>query len=296
MNRSLEHPSCKAPTAHALKVARRLTDERCVQPASSDPRMGRGEEASASRLDVHASAALNRLTRWAAKALRATVAVVALPNGDDDVVVATHTGDDAALASMWLRDFQRDVQSTATPHAIGDARAVAGDTRAEADGIAFLGAPLLDTDGNAIGSFCVMDARMRSWTIQDIELLNELTASAMTELDLLAARAETERERLWSDRQQAVLELIAARAPLPRTLGRLLDAAETHAPGMLATITRLEPVRRGTDRLRVSPATGSRAPSRARSTASRSSPTRASAGGRRFGARRSSSPTSKTPG
>jgi diguanylate cyclase (GGDEF)-like protein len=117
--------------------------------------------------------------------------------------------------------------------------------------MAFLGAPLLDARGTAVGSFCVVDMRPRRWTIQDIELVNELSASAMTELDVEAARAEAEREKHWSDRQQAVLELIAARAPLARTLTELLDAAEMHAPRMLAAIARVERVRGGPDRLRV---------------------------------------------
>ncbi len=218
-----------------------MTDEGCVQSASGDPRAGAGDDESSSRLDVHASAVLDRLTRWAAKALRAPVAVVTLSNGEHDVV-ASHTGPDATLANAQLREFQRQVLGSGQPHAIGDDA-----------GVALLGAPLLDADGAGIGigSFCVMDDRPRAWTIQDVELLNELTSSAMTELDLQAARAETEREKHWSDRQQAVLELIAARAPLSRTLGELLGAAETHAPGMLAAITRVEHVRGAHDQLRV---------------------------------------------
>lgn len=43
-----------------------------------------------------------------------------------------------------------------------------------------------------------------------LDRLTRWAAKAL--LDLRAARAETEREKRWSDRQQAVLELIAARA------------------------------------------------------------------------------------
>ncbi len=166
-----------------LKVARRATDEPCVQTESEAPRMQAGDDEPPSRLDVHASAALDRLTRWAAKTLRASVAVVMLANGKDDLV-ASHTGAEGVLASARLREFERQVMTSHQPHAIGDVRGTGADEVTDVEGIAFLGAPLLDADGAAIGSFCVMDVRPRAWTIQDVELVNELTSSAMTELDL----------------------------------------------------------------------------------------------------------------
>ena len=207
------------------------------------------------RLDVHASAALDRLTLWAGKALRAPVAVVTLARGEH-TVVASQIGSLPALESPRLREFEQRILATGQPDAIGDLRAPRADLVGAAGGVAFLGAPLLDAGGATIGSFCVMDIRPRRWTIQDIELVSELTLSATTELDVQAARAEAEREKHWSDRQQAVLELIAARAPLSRTLSELLDAAEMHAPGMLAAIARLERVRASPDRLRIVAAHG----------------------------------------
>ena len=195
-------------------------------------------------LDVHASAALDRLTRWAAKALRAGVAVVTLAEGEQ-LVDASASGPEAPGDGARLHAFAARILGSGQPYAIGDD-----------DGVAFVGAPLLDRDGAPVGSFCVMDSRARSWMIQDVELVNELTSSAMTELDLHATRAEAAREKQWSDRQQAVLELIAARAPLTRTLTELLAAAETHAPGMLAAITRLQTVRGAPDQLSVVAAHG----------------------------------------
>jgi diguanylate cyclase (GGDEF)-like protein len=216
-----------------------MTDEALVQPARGTSYSHPGDELPP-RLDVHASAALDRLTRWAAKALRAELAVITLAQADP-VVRASHAGADAALASGRLQEFERQIAASGHTRAVGDAR---GDGDGPADAgeraVALVGAPLLDAAGDAVGSFCVMDARPRRWTIQDVELVNELTASAMTELELHAAREEAEREKRWSDRQRVVLELIAEQAPLARTLSELLDAAGTHAPGMLAAITRLE--------------------------------------------------------
>gem|GEM_PF-6187157 len=221
-----------------------------MESASTAPGIDGDDGERSPGLDVHASTALDRLTRWAAKALRAAVATVTLVD-DEHTVVASATGTAEASASDRLDEFALQILRTAQPHAIGDARTERWREAESAQGVAFLGAPLLDHDGRAVGSFSVMDTRPRRWTIQDVELVSELTASAMTELDLHAARAEAKREKRWSDHQQAVLELIAARAPLARTLSELLNAAETHAPGMLAAITRMEHVRGGHDKLRV---------------------------------------------
>lgn len=220
-----------------------------MQLGSTTRRVPAPDDDPPSGLDVHAAAALDRLTRWAAKALRATVAVIRLEEGAGSVT-ASVTDAEAALASARMREFAARIVATSRPCAINDARPDACEHDHD-DAVAVLGAPLLDRDGIAVGSFCVMHTSPRCWTIQDVELVNELTSSAMTELQLRAARAEAEREKRWSDRQQAVLELIAARAPLAKTLSELLGAAETHAPGMLAAITRLDHVRGGGDRLRV---------------------------------------------
>jgi diguanylate cyclase (GGDEF)-like protein len=232
-----------------------VTDEPFVESDPSAPRTASRDSDPAPALDVHASAALDRLTRWAAKALRASAAVVTLAD-EERTVVASATGELAARESPRLREFARQILRTGQPRATGDARTERWRDELDGEGVAFLGAPLLDASGDAVGSFCVVDSRARRWTIQDVELVTELTSSAMTELDLQAARAEAEREKRWTDRQQAVLELIAARAPLSRTLSELLHAAETHAPGMLAAIARLERVRGGPDQLRVAAGLG----------------------------------------
>jgi diguanylate cyclase (GGDEF)-like protein len=210
-----------------------------------------GATEPASGLDVHASVALDRLTRWAAKSLRAPAAVITLLDGEHTAIASATGAQDFTASSARLREFTGLILRSGQPHAIGDARLERWHDEGDLECVALLGAPLLDREGTIIGSFCVADSRPRRWTIQDVELVSELTSSATTELDLQAARAETDRERRWSDRQQAVLELIAARAPLARTLSELLRAAETQAPGMLAVVTRAESVRGRRDQLRV---------------------------------------------
>nr|MBA3747712.1 diguanylate cyclase [Solirubrobacterales bacterium] len=185
-------------------------------------------------LDVHASAALDRLTRWAAKALRARVALVSLASADDHVVMSANGQSVLALDPAILALRER-VVATSTTHAIDDAQA--GDLDGTRNGLgALVGAPLIDSTGHVLGCFCVADTQPRRWSAHETELVNELAMSATTELELHTVRAMAERERRWSDGQQAVLELIAARAPLRKILTKLLHVAESHAPGMHASV------------------------------------------------------------
>lgn len=189
-----------------------------------------GSADAVASLDVHAAAALDRLTRWAAKALRAPVALVALAQADGTIHAGPASRAEGPL-SPGTAELCARVVATRKPHAIA---------RAGADPVAFVGAPLIDSAGHVLGCLCVTDARLREWSFHDTELVKELAISATTELELRTARAMADREKRWSDGQQRVLELIAARAPLTRTLTELLHVAETHAPGMLTSILLVE--------------------------------------------------------
>ncbi len=50
---------------------------------------------------------------------------------------------------------------------------------------AWIGRPLLDADGGAVGAFCVMDVAPRSWSGDEGELLRVLTRAASAQLSLL---------------------------------------------------------------------------------------------------------------
>jgi diguanylate cyclase (GGDEF)-like protein len=198
-------------------------------------------EASDPALDVFASAALDRLTRWAAKALRAPLALVSLVNADSQVITAV-TGWGAGAETSGIDALCERVVATSTLQVVeNDGSGEQGFEHAHP--VAFIGAPLIDSTGHVLGCFCVADTLPRRWSSHDTELVEELAISASTELELRTARAMAEREKRWSDGQQAVLELIAARAPLTQTLTKLLHVAEAHAPGMLASILLHEPVR-----------------------------------------------------
>ncbi|MEA2218534.1 MAG: hypothetical protein QOJ35_1160 [Solirubrobacteraceae bacterium] len=206
-----------------LKGLRYASDEGSVEARSNIRPATGSEPVTTPVLDVHASAALDRLTRWAAKALRAPAARVSVVHGDEHVVASATAGrDDSEGAALCAH-----VIATRAAYASSDP---------DGDPAAFVGAPLIDRTGGVLGCFCVTDTLPRQWSDHEIELVKELAISATTELELHTARAMAERERRWSDGQQAVLERIAARAPLQQTLTELLRVAESHATGMLASI------------------------------------------------------------
>ncbi|MBV9774733.1 MAG: PAS domain S-box protein [Gemmatimonadetes bacterium] len=60
---------------------------------------------------------------------------------------------------------------------------------------AYVGIPLVTSDGYTIGSFCAIDSHPREWTPTEVEVLTELAASAMREIELRTLVRETERER-----------------------------------------------------------------------------------------------------
>ena len=50
--------------------------------------------------------------------------------------------------------------------------------------VAYAGVPLIDADGHALGTLCVIDSRPRQWSKHQVELLNDLAASVVSEIAL----------------------------------------------------------------------------------------------------------------
>ena len=69
---------------------------------------------------------------------------------------------------------------------------------AELDVVAYLGFPLATTDGHILGSFCVIDSKPRMWTEDDANIVRDLAAVVMSEIQLrseIVCRHEAEGER-----------------------------------------------------------------------------------------------------
>ena len=54
----------------------------------------------------------------------------------------------------------------------------------EMGSIAYAGVPLIDAAGHALGTLCVIDSRPRKWSKSQVELLNDLAASVVSDIAL----------------------------------------------------------------------------------------------------------------
>ncbi|MBC7386211.1 MAG: GAF domain-containing sensor histidine kinase, partial [Cryobacterium sp.] len=59
----------------------------------------------------------------------------------------------------------------------------------------YLGIPMMTKEGQNLGSFCVIDRKVRKWTENEIATLTDLTFSAMAEIELRAVVKQLQAER-----------------------------------------------------------------------------------------------------
>ncbi len=64
---------------------------------------------------------------------------------------------------------------------------------------AYLGVPLVDTDGQVVGALCAYDAQPRAWAPVDVTVLQELATAVVAELERIALAAENERVQVRLD-------------------------------------------------------------------------------------------------
>ena len=93
---------------------------------------------------------------------------------------------------------------------------------------AYLGVPMITAAGQTIGSFCAIDFKPRQWTPLDIEVMQELAASTLREIELRTAmRAlDDERRRLDALLQHIPAGVIFAEASTGRIVLRNRQAME----------------------------------------------------------------------
>ncbi len=71
--------------------------------------------------------------------------------------------------------------------------------------VAYAGIPLVTSDGLVLGSFCVIDSKPHAWTDEQIGILRDLTAAAVTEIELRRTNNELHRTNRAKDRFIAML-------------------------------------------------------------------------------------------
>src|SRR4051812_16923729 len=150
-------------------------------------------------LDSDVTPSFDRLARLAAHVLNAPVALVSLVDADRQFFKSC-----LGLPEPWASErgsplthsFCQHAVASREPLVVDDAREhpLLRDNLAIRDMgvIAYAGVPLIDPDGHALGTLCVIDSKPRHWTNHQLQLLSDLAASVATEISL--ARVVGERQ------------------------------------------------------------------------------------------------------
>ena len=139
----------------------------------------------------------DRLARLASHVLHAPVALVSLVDRDRQFFKSC-----IGMPEPWASErgsplshsFCQHAVATREPLIVTDSREhpVLRDNLAIRDMgvIAYAGIPLIDGDGYALGTLCVIDSQPRHWTSHQIQLLSDIAASVVTEISLARTAAE----------------------------------------------------------------------------------------------------------
>ena len=146
-------------------------------------------------MDTPAEEAFDRLSRLATRVIGVPVGLVTLVDRDRQFFKSC-----VGLPPPWCdmrqtpltHSFCMHVVATGEPLIIQDARLhpVLRDNLAvdQLGVVAYAGMPLTASEGETIGTFCVIDTQPRVWTDEDLYVLEALGTSVMTEIELRATR------------------------------------------------------------------------------------------------------------
>ncbi|HEV2148765.1 MAG TPA: GAF domain-containing protein [Longimicrobiaceae bacterium] len=154
----------------------------------------------AALLDTPAEEGFDRLARLAARLLSAPVALVTLVDEDRQFFKSC-----IGLPEPWAsrretplsHSFCQHAVASREPLVIADAREdpLVRDNLAIRDlgVIAYLGVPLITSEGYELGSFCVIDTQPREWTDEEVRTVKDLAVSVLSEIELRVAVRELKR-------------------------------------------------------------------------------------------------------
>jgi hypothetical protein len=142
-------------------------------------------------LDAPGDERLDELCALAAEVLEAPLALVTLVDADRQVFASC-----AGLQPPWSERRETPLSHSVCQHAVASREPlVVEDARVhpllahnlairDLGVVAYLGIPLIDHAGHALGSLCVIDARPRAWTDGDVRRLGELAGAVVTQIEL----------------------------------------------------------------------------------------------------------------
>ena len=142
-------------------------------------------------LDSAPDPSFDRHVRLAAEVLNAPIALVSLID-EDRQFLKSSIGVEEPTASEretpLSHSFCQHAVAQRTPLIVEDARehpVLKHNPAVEEMGtIAYAGVPLIDAGGHALGTLCVIDSRPRKWSKSQVELLNDLAASVVSDIAL----------------------------------------------------------------------------------------------------------------
>lgn len=131
----------------------------------------------------------DRLTRRAAKTLEAPAAFVSLVSGDTDFYKSSYGFGEPLASSRVLTGptFCHYALLSGGVLMLDDARQYEGfrdvPTIHSLGVIAYVGVPLISSDGFALGAFCVIDFKPRDWSKRQVAILTRLASAAGREIE-----------------------------------------------------------------------------------------------------------------
>ena len=203
------------PKAAEPKAAEPKTTE--PKQANSGDRIVALGKRPATPYDQLPEESFDRIARLAAGALRSPVAIVSLLDADRHVVKSSVglTGRSRVWRKVPLAlRYARQVVTTGRPLFIGNtkdsgdvAEVTPGPTQ---DGVAYAVTPIMTTDGQVIGTVCVIDTAPHAWTHVEINCLMDVASALVTELELvsdLSVKRQTQEHLLYSTLHDALTGL-----------------------------------------------------------------------------------------
>jgi diguanylate cyclase (GGDEF)-like protein len=186
----------------------------------------------------------DRIARLAAASLRSPVAVVSMLDDDRHVVKSSVglTGRSRVWRKVPLAlRYARQVVSTGRAVFVSnttESRPEGDQEGFTPDGVAYAIAPVTATDGQIIGTICVIDTAPHAWTHAEITSLNDITAVLMSELDLrsdLSLKRQTQEHLLYSTLHDALTGL-PNRSLFTERLRHAMRRAARHPDDLFAVL------------------------------------------------------------
>jgi hypothetical protein len=147
-------------------------------------------------LDSPQQDAFDRHARIASEALDAPVALVSLVEEDRQFFKSC-----LGLPEPWQSERQTPLSHSFCQHAVAMREPLVIDDAREhpvlkhnpairdMNVVAYAGVPLISEDGQALGTLCTIDDHPRHWTRHQVELLKDIAAGVVREIDLTRAAA-----------------------------------------------------------------------------------------------------------